>query len=76
MLDSWITRVSAKFVNCIGYMSGLVQLIKYIRLPITLEYSTSETLSALFLEKCRVTSPSVRAVPKLSLSNFQRILST
>ena len=57
-------------------MFGFVQLIMYIRLPITLEYSTLETLSALFLEKCKVTSTGVLAMPYLSLSYFQQILST
>ena len=56
-------------------MAGLVQLINYIRLPITLEYFTLEKLSALFLEKCRVTSIGVLVIPELSLSNFPRILS-
>ena len=51
-------------------MYGLIQLIKYIRLHITLEYSTYETLVVLFLDKCRVTSTGVLDIPKLLLSNF------
>ena len=56
-------------------MSGLVQLIRYIRLPITLKNSTLETLSPLFLEKCRVIPIGVLAILESSLSNFPRILS-
>ena len=57
-------------------MSGLVQLIRYIGLPIALDYSTLEILSPLFLSGCIVTSIGILAIQELSLSNFPIILST